>query len=747
MRQLRFLFILAMASIMPYTASAQSLTLEAITGDAALSGPTLTEAKLSPDGRRVTYLKGRDDNRNRLDLWQYDIATGESAVLVDADSLTGGSEVLSAEEQARRERQRTAALSGIVEYQWSSDGARLLFPLGGALYLYELSPAEGQSPVRRLTQDDGFATDPKLSPNGGFVSFIRDRNLWAIDLASGRQLQLTEDGSETIGNGIAEFVADEEMDRHTGYWWAPDDSAIAFARIDESPVPVRRRFEIQADTASVVDQRYPAAGEPNVAVQLGVIPLSGNKPGKVRWVDLGDNPDIYLARVDWLDGQRLAYQRQSRNQRRLDLVLAEWAKGEQRTLVSETAETWVPLHNDLRFLPGDAGFIWSSERSGFQHLYHYGLDGKVLTQLTRGDWPVDELLAVDPVRARVYFAAGKESPLERHIYRVSLAGGEPTRLSPAEGWHQARFSADASVFVAVWSSTSLPPQTELFDADGGKLATLVANDPNDPAHPYHGFRAAHIEPEFGALAAADGQVLHYSLIKPAGFDARKKYPVVVYVYGGPAAQTVTRAWPGRGDHFFNQYLAQRGYLVFSIDNRGTPRRGARFGGALYREQGRVEVEDQLRGIEMLKTLPWVDGRRIAVHGWSNGGYMTLMLLAKASHVYACGIAGAPVTDWALYDTHYTERYMDHPASNPDGYRRSSVFTHLDGLDARLLLIHGMADDNVLFSNSTQLMSALQERGVPFELMTYPGAKHGLRGMAALHRYRTSEEFLARCLAP
>lgn len=747
MRQLRFLFILAIASIMPDTASAQNLTLEAITGDAALSGPTLTDAKLSPDGRRVTYLKGREDNKNHLDLWQYDIATGESAVLVDADSLTGGSEVLSAEEQARRERQRTAALSGIVEYQWSPDGARLLFPLGGALYLYELSPAEGQNPVRRLTQDDGFATDPKLSPNGGFVSFIRDRNLWLIDLASGKQLQLTEDGSETIGNGIAEFVADEEMDRHTGYWWAPDDSAIAFARIDESPVPIRRRLEIQADTASVVDQRYPAAGESNVAVQLGVIPLSGSKPGKVRWVDLGDNPDIYLARVDWLDGERLAYQRQSRNQRRLDLVLVEWAKGEQRTLVSETAETWVPLHNDLRFLPGEAGFIWSSERSGFQHLYHYSLDGKVLTQLTRGDWPVDELLAVDPVRARVYFAAGKESPLERHIYRVSLAGGEPTRLSPTEGWHQARFSADASAFVDVWSSTSLPPQTELFDADGGKLATLVANDPNDPAHAYHGFRAAHIEPEFGALAAADGQVLHYSLIKPAGFDARKKYPVVVYVYGGPAAQTVTRAWPGRGDHFFNQYLAQHGYLVFSIDNRGTPRRGARFGGALYREQGRVEVEDQLRGIEMLKTLPWVDGRRIAVHGWSNGGYMTLMLLAKASHVYACGIAGAPVTDWALYDTHYTERYMDHPASNPDGYRRSSVFTHLDGLDARLLLIHGMADDNVLFSNSTQLMSALQERGTPFELMTYPGAKHGLRGMAALHRYRTSEEFLARCLAP
>ena len=247
------------------------------------------------------------------------------------------------------------------------------------------------------------------------------------------------------------------------------------------------------------------------------------------------------------------------------------------------------------------------------------------------------------------------------------------------------------------------------------------------------------------MKAASGETLHYSLTKPEGFDPAKKYPVVVFVYGGPAAQTVTRAWPGRSDHLFNQYLAQNGYVVFSLDNRGTPRRGAKFGGALYGRQGTVEVQDQVAGVEFLRGQPWVDPARIGVHGWSNGGYMTLMLLAQASDHYACGVAGAPVTDWALYDTHYTERYMDHPASNPDGYRLSSVFTHLDGLRSKLLLVHGMADDNVLFTNSTKLMSELQKRGTPFELMTYPGAKHGLQGADALHRYRLAEDFFARCL--
>lgn len=741
---MRPLFLALAMMLAAPAAHAEKLTLEAITGNAPLSGPTLMKPKVAPDGSRVTFLRGKDSDRNQLDLWEYDIASGQTRLLVDSKVVLPGAETLSDEEKARRERQRIAAMTGIVDYQWSPDAKTLLFPLGGELYLYDLG-RQGREAVRQLTHGEGFATDPKISPKGGFVSFVRERNLWVIDLASGKPLQLTRDGSATIGNGVAEFVADEEMDRHTGYWWAPDDSAIAFARIDESPVPVQKRYEMYADRVEMIEQRYPAAGDRNVLVKLGVVaPRAGAAP---KWVDLGKEQDIYLARVAWRDPQRLTFQRQSRDQKTLELIETTLADGRQRTLVTETSRTWVPLHNDLRFLK-DGRFLWSSERSGFEHLYLASEDGATLTPLTSGEWPVDELLAVDEDAGKAYFRAGVESALRSEIHAVPLAGGAPVRLSRAPGMHSAAFANNASVYVDSWSNSSTPPQIELYRANGERIATLLDNDLADPSHPYAKYRDAQLPVEFGTLTAADGRTpLHYSLIKPTGFDPAKRYPVAVYVYGGPASQTVTDSWPGRGDHLFNQYLAQRGYVVFSMDNRGTPRRGRDFGGALYGVQGTVEVADQLEGIKWLKQQPWVDGARIGVQGWSNGGYMTLMLLAKASDQYACGVAGAPVTDWGLYDTHYTERYMNLPAANPDGYREARILSHIDGLTSPLLLIHGMADDNVLFSNSTSLMSALQKRGQPFELMTYPGAKHGLSGSNALHRYRIAENFLARCLKP
>ncbi|MEN5061176.1 S9 family peptidase [Luteimonas sp. TWI1416] len=728
------------------------LTLEAITGDAPLSGPTLLKPQVAPDGSRVTFLRGKDENRNQLDLWEYDIASGQTRMLVDSKVVLPGEETLSDEEKARRERQRIAGQSGIVDYQWAPDARTLLFPLGGELYLYDLAKT-GRDAVRKLTNGGGFATDPKVSPRGGFVSFVRSRDLWVVDLASGAERRLTTDGSATIGNGVAEFVADEEMDRHTGYWWAPDDSAIAYARIDESPVPVQKRYEVYPDRTDVVEQRYPAAGDDNVRVSLHVVAPQG---GTATALDLGSDPDIYLARVQWRDAQRLTFQRQSRDQQTLELIEATLATGRQRTLLVERSRTWVPLHDDLRFLT-DGRFVWSSERDGFQHLYVMSEDGRRATQLTRGDWPVDALLAVDEAAGLVYFRAGMAledgkavaQPIESRLYSVGLDGRQAyTALSTAPGMHTASFARNASVYVDSWSNTTTPPQIALHRADGTQVATLVDNDLAAADHPYAPYRAAHLPTEFGTLTAADGRTpLHYSLIRPADFDASKRYPVVVYVYGGPASQTVLDTWPGRADASFHQYLAQRGYVVFSLDNRGTPRRGREFGGALYRRQGTVEVEDQVRGVDWLKAQPWVDGDRIAVNGWSNGGYMTLMLLGKAPEAYACGVAGAPVADWALYDTHYTERYMGLPKANVDGYREASVFTHAGNIRPNaLLLIHGMADDNVLFTNATQLMSQLQSAGTPFELMTYPGAKHGLRGRDALHRYRTTEAFLQRCLA-
>ncbi len=732
------IILFSLAMLMTMSVHAEKLTLEAITGSASLSGPTLNNAKISPDGKRVTFLRGSAAAANQLDLWEYHIATGKTQLLVDSKNLVSGVEVLSDEEKARRERQRIAGFSGIVDYQWGSDGNTLLFPLGGELYLYDLSQAK----AKKITTGKGFATDPKISPKGGFVSFIRERNLWVIDLKKNAEIQITKDASDIIANGIAEFVADEEMNRHTGYWWAPDDSAIAFTRIDESPVPVQKRFEIYPDHTDIVEQRYPASGDANVLIELKVVSLLSNtRP--ISDIDLGIEKDIYLARVQWRDAQHLIFQRQNREQRLLDLIEVNLSNNKQTTLLQETSKSWINLHDNLHFLE-DGRFIWSSEQSGFMHLSLHSRNGKLLKTLTQGDWQVDDLLAVDEKLQRIYFSGTKTTVRERHVYWTDFNGNAAQQLTKNNGMHQVTFSDDASVYVDVWSNSQTPPQAELYRADGNKLASLVDNA-IDAKHPYQKYFSAHGKTEFGELKAVDGKTLHYSVIKPLDFDPAKKYPVVVFVYGGPAAQTVINSWPGRADAFFNHYLSQHGYIVFSIDNRGTPRRGVKFGSALFRHQGNVEVVDQLRGVEYLKTLPYVQADKIGVYGWSNGGYMTLMLLAKASNTYACGVAGAPVTDWGLYDTHYTERYMDLPKNNPDGYKASTVFEHLDGLKSKLLLIHGMADDNVLFTNSTKLMSELQKRGTPFELMTYPGAKHGLRGADALHRYRLTEDFFARCL--
>jgi dipeptidyl-peptidase-4 len=350
---------------------------------------------------------------------------------------------------------------------------------------------------------------------------------------------------------------------------------------------------------------------------------------------------------------------------------------------------------------------------------------------------------VDEAKGVAYFSGTRDSVIERHLYSVPLSGGAITKLSTAPGMHKFSFSENNAVYVDNWSNEKTPPQSELHSADGKLLKVLAPNEIK-PGHPYYPYLAAHRPIRYGTLKASDGQELQYSLVTPAGFDERKKYPVVVEVYGGPAAgQMVTRSWSAG----YSQYLAQNGYLVFSLDNRGTARRGMKFVNPIYRHMGSVEVEDQVRGLDYLATLPYVDARRIGVTGWSYGGYMTLMLLAKRSDRYACGVAGAPVTDWAMYDSHYSEHYMDSPKANAEGYKDSAVFAHLDGLASPLLLEHGMADDNVLFVNSTKLMSALQKKGIIFELMTWPGGKHGLRGSDRLHQMRTTTGFLNRCLHP
>jgi len=717
-----------------YVIKEETLSVERLYEDPALTGVAPRLLKLSPDGQRVSFLRGKPQDQMVFDLWEYHIASGKTRLLVDSTALTGGvAEVLSDEEKARRERQRIAGSSGIVEYQWSADGQRLMFPIAGALFVVVVDAKAGTSARQLTSAADGFATDPKFSPKGKYISFVRDRSLFAINIASGKEIALSPKADGTISYGMAEFVAQEEMDRSTGYWWSDDDRAVAYAQVDEAPVAIEKRFEIYADRADVIEQRYPAAGKANAEVRLFTRSIGAAEP---REIDLGENRDIYLARVNWMPGHaQLLVQRQSRDQRTLDLLLVDAATGSARIVLTENSPTWINLHNDLRVLEAGRSFIWASERSGFKHLEWRNIDGSLKRELTRGEWVVDGLTAVDEKLGRIYFSANRDHPLQKHSYSVALATGSaevPDRITDGGGWHETVFSQNASVYVDTWSNENTPPQVRLHASNGKELAVLEQNRV-DADHPYYPFLAAHRRPEFGTLKSADGQVLHYRLIKPRGFTADQRYPVVVRVYGGPHVQYVQQRWDERWG-LFDQVLAQRGFVVFSLDNRGSARRGVAFESPIHRQMGGPEVEDQMVGIHWLAQQPFVDPKRIASFGWSYGGYMTTMLLAKHSDAIAAGVAVALVSDWRLYDTHYTERYMDNPSTYASHYDQSAVFAHLAGLTSKLFVIHGMADDNVLFTHATRLMAELQNQGTRFDLMTYPGGKHGLNNSTAMRKH-------------
>jgi len=732
-------------------AAAGDLPVERLFDAPDLQGPSLRQMRFSPDGKLVSYLRGRDDAPAVFDLWAYDVARRRHRLLVDSRALAPAEEKLSAEEEARRERQRIAALRGIVDYQWSPDSNSLLVPLGGDLYHYDLTRPSAEA-VRRLTDTAEFETDPQYSPRGRYISFIRGQDLYAIEVATGAERRLTTGGGGLISHGVAEFIAQEEMGRNTGYWWSPDEKHVAYTRVDESPVAEVERFEIGAEGIRVFRQRYPATGHANVEVRLAILALD---TGDVAWADLG-RKDFYLARVDWFpEGNRLLVQRQTRDQKRLDVLSYAVSGGEARQLFSERSDTWVELHDDLYFMPQRREILWASQRSGHNHLYLYDYGGILKGPVTAGDWDVigewnaPAVRGIDERRGKVYFMATLKTPLERQLYVAGLDDGtkrEPVAITTRDGWNNVTMSRDARHFLLGYSDPAQPPQISLHDAAGKRLAWLVENR-LDAGHPYAPYLDRHVLPEFGTIPAADGTPLHWQLYKPAGYEPGKRYPAVVVVYGGPTVQTVQRRWGERRGNQTAQLLTQRGYVVFAIDNRGSGGRGRKFTEALYRRLGGVEVEDQLRGVAWLKAQPFVDPARVGVYGWSYGGYMTLMLLSRSPGTFKAGVAGAPVTDYALYDTHYTERYLGTPQENPEGYLQSNVLTYAGALRDRLLVMHGMADDNVLFTNTTLLIPALVANAQPFELVAYPGSRHAALTFhdTGIHGWKTILDFFDRHL--
>ena len=731
--------MLLMATFAAFTdiAGAQDqkpLTLEAVYGSPDLSGPKPRALQLSPDGRYATLLKPRADDRQRYDLWAIDVATGAERMLVDSEKL--GGRPISEEEKMRRERLRLAGTRGIVSYSWGPDGKALLVPVDGDLWL---APLDGEP--RRLTDTAAAELDAQLSETGRYASFVRDGELFVVETASGRERQLTDGASATVTWGSAEFVAQEELDRSTGHWWSPNDRLLAVARVDESKVDVVQRLAIGADGSSLTAQRYPRAGTANARVELFVMRPDGS--GRVK-VDLGDNPDFYLARVNWsADGKTLWVQRLSRDQKRLDLLAVDPATGAARPVLAETSATFVNLPStgfgqgdEAGLVPlKDGGFLWLSERDGHMHLYRWRA-GK-MTQLTRGDWTVAGVGGVDEKAGKVYITGNRETPLDRHLYAVRLnGGGKPQRLTELGFWNEGTLDRQGAHLLLQRQSPTQPPQVYLADAQGHRLRWLEENRIS-PGHPFAPYMQALSKPEYGTIAAADGQTLHWEVLKPQGAGP---FPVIFDVYGGPHAQRVSHGWGAPADSWW----VEQGYAIFRLDNRGSGNRGRAFEEPIHRQLGTVEVADQLAGLAWLKAQPWVAGDRIVANGWSYGGYMVLRLLQSAPGAFAGGIAGAPVTQWDLYDTAYTERYLGDPRSDPAAYQRADVLSRAASIRDPLLVVHGMSDDNVVFDNSVRLFAALQKARVPFETAVYPGQAHGFQGEDILiHRALTTQRFLQK----
>jgi dipeptidyl-peptidase-4 len=755
--------VLSAAAAQAQTSDPAILTPERVFANPSLNGPVAQGVSLSPDGELVAFLRAREDDVSVLDLWAAPTGEGEPFKLIDARALVPDAGELSEAEKARRERMRISQ-RGVVEYSWDEQGRYILAPLEGDIFL---ASREGGD-IRRLTETEADEIDAKVSPQGNFVSFVRDQDLVIVNLADGQERPVTTDGEGLITWATAEFIAQEEMDRDTGYWWSPDERFIALQRTDESTVDVIPRLDITGGGATTIEQRYPRAGRPNALVELWVQDVAAGR--RVR-VDLGENPDIYLARVNWsADGNSLYVQRQSRDQKTLDLLSVDPTTGASRVILTQTGDAWVQLTHDFKALE-DGRFIWSNEDLGWRHLYLYDRDGTLIRPITYGPWPVKSLNGVNEETGEVFFTASfgyaerpqgvsgghiicrlpndmqtmcdpqGERPTIQRIWRASLGGsGRFEPVTSDGGWWSASMNRTGTAFVGNYSDPATPPRSGLYRADGSFIRWIEENR-LDEDHPYWPYASRRRTPEFGTLDS-DGQMLVWQMTTPPGFDPTLVYPVVMQVYGGPSGGGVRQSWQPTT----TQLLNEAGYIVFRLDNRGEGDRSRTFKNSLYRRMGQPEVDDQVLAINYLRSLPFVDEDRIAAMGWSYGGFMTLHMLTEPRMNLTSAISGAPVTDWSLYDTHYTERFMSTPEANAEGYAASDVVDQLDQLTGRLLLMHGMADDNVILENSTRVMDALQASSTPFELMLYPGQRHGIRGNERqLQQWRTYLDFLDRTI--
>jgi len=689
--------------------ASKALTVERIYSQPSLSGRLTRGLAWTPDGKGLSYFETKDFGKDaKTELWVMDVASGERRLLVSADKL----ESILPAETSRPTQATGLGRRAPSQYQWAPDGMGILLQGPKALAWLDLKTQT----ARTLVSAKAEVADPKISPNGRYVSFVRDHNLWRVSVADGNEAAVTQGGTEKLRKGELDWVYPEELDIKTAYWWAPDSSAIAFLEMDERKVSQYPLVDFSSPSGEAEMERYPAAGGPNPIVHVFVASLND---GATRAMDTGAETDIYIPRVNWLtDAKHIAIQHLNRTQTTLDLLIADVATGKTRTVLSENDSNWINVSDDFTLLKDGKRFLWSSERSGYRHLYLFDLEGKQLAQLTTGEWEVSAVDAIDEAKGLVYFTATQKSPLERHLYRVALDGTGLTRITKDEGTHATVFAHNAAAFYDTYSNAATPPRQDLYRADGTRIAAINENKIAEVAD-------YHLSPmEFITVKSRDGVELNASIIKPPDFNPTKKYPVLVYTYGGPHAQVVRNAWGG-ANFLWHQLMAQKGYIIFSLDNRGSAGRGHAFETPLHFRMGAQELSDQRDGVQYLKSLPYVDVHRIGIWGWSYGGHMTLHAMFEAGDDFKAGFAGGPVTDWRYYDSIYTERYLGLPQKNEKGYQDSSPVKYAGQLKGKLLIAHGTGDDNVHFANTLSVINDLIEAGKYVEVLAFPGRGHGV----------------------
>lgn len=667
-----------------------------------------TALTVTPQADQVLFLRSgpRDFVRN---LYEADVDTGAERLVLSAEQLLhGAAEELSAEELARRERMRLAA-RGIAGYQLSRDGRRLLVPLSGKLFVVERASGEVmQLPV------EGAPLDPQLSPDARQLAWVQDNDLHVAVVGDADVTRLTEGGSETLSHGLAEFVAQEEMGRMHGYWWSPDGDRLVYQQTDTSQVELLQIGDPAHPERAPQTWRYPRAGATNADVRLGIVPTAG---GATVWIDWDRGEFPYLASVRWDEGGPLLILVQNRAQTVADLLEVDPATGSTARLLRETDDAWINLDPSVpRWVSQRDGFLFSSEREGSARLELRARDGKHLRWLHPAEIVYRALLAVDEQGEHAYILAS-EDPVETHVYRVSLVSDDPPqRITTDAGVHAGSFNKNATAWIDTLAGPdgTIKQMIRRVGRSSGPELKSLAESPG-------------LDLKLAWTTVTDDEI-RAIVVRPRDFVSGRRYPVILHVYGGPHSQMVTAA----GNRYaLDQWLADQGYLVVSFDGRGTPGRTRAWERAIRGNFIRLPLADQVRALEALaKKVPEIDLTRVGVFGWSFGGYFSAMAAISRPDVFQVGVAGAPVTDWRDYDTHYTERYLGLPDENAEGYDASSALVLADQLRRPLLLIHGTADDNVYFLHSLKLSDALFRANRQHEFLPLAGMTHMVTEPAA-----------------